>query len=287
MKNFISQIAKLKSVTQKLKIFNLLILLFAFFLYPIPYTLNPTYAESLDLTNVYDIGDKEAKDGDILIFEAGKEIRRTDLPYDIRLFGVLQEDPILVLERKDGTGKAIARSQIAEVNVTNINGSISPGDHITSSQIKGYGMKASQSGYSLGVAVEGFKEDQGVDLTFNNRKLKAGKIQVAVRIEFAELTNPRSTLRIFESIGTAFFRSSQDPQGFGQIVKYATAGIAVILALLFGMIILSRSLPKAIEALGRNPLARRSIQFSIILNIGLVVFIAAVGVIAALIILRL
>jgi hypothetical protein len=248
---------------------------------------SPVYAQSLDLTNIYDIGDKDAKDGDILIFEPEKEITRTDLPYDIRLFGVLQNSPTLVLQRKDETGKAVARSGIAEVNVTNVNGPINPGDHITTSQIKGYGMKATQSGYSLGVAVKAFDESSAESIDFNGQSVKAGKIQVAVQIEFAELTNPRSTLRIFEFIGTAFFRKAQDPQGLGQIIKYISAGIIIILSLAFGMIILSRSMPKAIEAMGRNPLARRSIQLTIILNIILMVFVTGIGIIAALVILKL
>ncbi len=267
--------------------FFVVIFLTFVFLYPIPYTLYPSHAQSLNLTNTYNVSDKDAQDGDILIFDPTQGIMRTNLPYDIHVFGVLEKFPTLVLKSVDNTGEPVARSGVTDVNVTNVNGPIKAGDYITTSEVKGFGMKASQSGYSLGIALKDFDESKASDLNNNGKSLKAGKVPTAIRVEFAELTNPRSTNRIFEAIGTAFFRNSQDPQGFGQIIKYVTAGIVMIMSLVSGMFILSKSMPKAIEALGRNPLARRSIQISMVISIIMVVFIVAVGMVSGLIILRL
>lgn len=256
-----------------IKKFIIFIFLFSFSLYTIPYTLYPIHAQS-DIANVYDLSDKEAKDGDILIITPEKGIERTNIPYDIHLFGVLQDKPLVVFKRVDETGKAVARSGVAQVNVTSANGPIKAGDGITSSETPGYGMKATLSGHIIGVATADFSEEKG-------------QIPVALKIEYADLTTARSANRLLQYIGTAFFKNVQDPQGFGLLLKSLIAGLIMIVSLAFGFIIISRSIPKAIEAIGRNPLARRSILISISLNIGFALAASLIGILASLIILRL
>lgn len=227
-----------------------------------------------DIANVYDIFDNEAKDGDILIITPEKGIIRTNIPYDIHLFGILQDEPLVAFKKVDGTGKAIARSGVAKVNVANVNGPIKAGDGITSSEIPGYGMKATISGHIIGVATADFNQEKG-------------QIPVALKIEYADLTTARSANRLLQYIGTAFFKNVQDPEGFGLLLKSLIAGLIMIISLAFGFVIISRSIPKAIEAIGRNPLARRSILISISLNIGFAIASSLIGIIASLIILRL
>lgn len=240
-----------------------------------------------DITNVFDIADKDTEDGDILIITPEQGITRTNIAYDIHLFGVLQESPLLVLQRVDETGRPVARSGMAEVNVTTFNGSIKAGDGITSSEISGYGMKATISGHIIGIATADFAETAGKKITYKDKQIVQGKVPVAVKIEYADLTTARSTNRLFQYIGASFFRNVQDPAGFGLLLKSLIAGVIILLSLAFGFIIISRSLPKAIEAIGRNPLARRSIILSIGLNIGFAITASLIGIIAALIILRL
>lgn len=227
-----------------------------------------------DIANVYDISDSEAKDGDILIITPEKGIERTNIPYDIHLFGVLQDEPLVAFKNVDDSGKAVARSGVAKVNVTNKNGGIKTGDGITSSDIPGYGMKATISGHIIGVATADFNEAKG-------------QVPVALKIEYADLTTARSANRLFQYVGAAFFKNVQDPEGFGLLLKSLIAGLIMIVSLIFGFVIISRSIPKAIEAIGRNPLARRSILISISLNIGFAIAASLIGIIAALIILRL
>lgn len=234
------------------------------------------YAQS-DIANVYDISDREAKDGDILVITPEKGITRTNIPYDIHLFGVLQDNPLVAFKKVDRTGKTVARSGMAQVNVTNKNGPIKAGDGITSSEIPGYGMKATISGHIIGVATADFSPSAD----------GKGQVTVALKIEYADLTTARSANRLLQYIGTAFFKNIQDPQGFGLLLKSLIAGLIMIISLVFSFIIISRSIPKAIEAIGRNPLARRSIILSIGLNIGFAIATSLIGIIAALIILRL
>lgn len=248
------------------------------------------HAESLDLTNVYDVNDKDAKEGDIVVFDPEKGIVRANLPYDIHLFGILQNQPILLIKRADGTGKPVARSGIAMVNVTLSNGPIKAGDYITSTTIPGLGMKATLSGNVIGIALNNSTQNDKYDqksCTLNPDSCPKDQINIAIKSEYAELTNPRSANRLFEYIGTSFFKNSQDPQGFGKIIKNVVAGIIMLVCIIFGLLIISRSIPKTLEAIGRNPMAKQSIQLALALNIAIVAFIIIGGIITALIVLRL
>ncbi len=76
-----------------------------------------------------------------------------------------------------------------------------------------------------------------------------------------------------------------DPN-FVNILRYILAGLAVLISFTIGFFTLARTIPKAMEALGRNPLARTTIQFGIVLNIIFTIGIGLVGVVAAIILLR-
>ena len=256
------------------KILFTLLLLF-FVLYPIPYTLYPTYAEqSIEVTSIYPIIDKEAVDGDILTTDTGG-LKRTIRSFDNKMFGVLQDNPLLVYQNRDTKGKPVVRSGIAQVNVTSINGSIKYGDYITTSNNSGKGQKASESGYVLGIALAKFDS------------AKPGQIPVAIRIEYAELSSPRFAGRLFGFIGAAFLENVKDPKNFGNIIRYIAAGLIILLSFTFSFLTFSRSISKSIEALGRNPLAKNAIQLSMVINIVLLVVTAIIGIIASILIIKL
>lgn len=246
----------------------------------------PVNAQS-DIAATYDLSGENIQSGDILIYKPETGISKSVIPYDFNIFGVKQDTPIAVFRRIDKTGNAVARSGIAQVNITTINGSIKTGDRITSSQIPGFGMKTGTSGYVLGVAMSSFEETDGQDFTFQDKKLRAGRIPVALKIEYAELTSPRSLNNFFSYLGTSFLQGVNDPRNLTQAVKYIFSGLILLIAISFSLVILIRSIPKSIEAIGRNPLARRTIMFSIILNIFIVIVITLAAILAAFIILRL
>ncbi len=239
------------------------------------YLLPITYAQtpSIDVTSLYDVTDQDAVNGDILMY-SDTGLKRADIIYSNKIFGVLQDKPLLVYRRPDNTGKPVIRSGTAEVNVTNAGGPIKKGDYITSSPTAGKGQKASQSGYVLGVALADMNDP-------------AGKIQVAIRIEYAELTNTRSVLRLLDAFNIAAFQTASNPQQGIQLIKYTSSGLIVILALILSILIFARSITKSIEALGRNPLARNAIMLSIVINAGLTVVTILIGVAAAFILLKL
>ena len=237
------------------------------------YTL-PVHAQGIEATSTFDIVDQDAKEGDILV-TTDKGLTRATKSFDNKMFGVVVNQPVLVYRSNDTKGKPVVRSGVVQVNVTTLNGPIKYGDYITSSSKTGKGQKATESGYVIGVALAEFNQ-QG-----------DGKIPVAIRVEYAELTNPRFAGRLFGFIGSSFLENINDPKKFGIVVRYIAAGLIVLLSFTFGFLTFSRSIVKSIEALGRNPLAKSTIQLSILINIALLVVTGIIGIVASILIIRL
>jgi F0F1-type ATP synthase membrane subunit c/vacuolar-type H+-ATPase subunit K len=156
----------------------------------------------------------------------------------------------------------------------------------------GKGAKSVASGYVVGVALQDFGDQDGEAVSYtppnggDPRQVRSGAITVAIKIEYAELTTARNANRLLEALNAAFFRNTQNPEQFVNIIRYILAGLAVVVSFLVGFFTLARTIPKGMEALGRNPLARNTIQFGMVLNIIFTVAIALVGIIAAVILLR-
>lgn len=257
---------------------SLLIVFFGWLLLPTTnYQLLTTNAQTsgVETTYTYPVADQQAIDGDILTSTA-QGLVRTSLSYDNRIFGVLQLKPLIVYRDNEKTGQPVLRSGIAQVNVVTTNGPISFGDYITSSTILGKGQKATETGYVIGVALD----------SYNGASGEVGKIPVALRIEYFENSNPRTIGRIFSFLGIAFLENVRDPQRLGIIIRYTIAGLIMLLSLLFSLLIFYKSVMKSIEALGRNPLAANSIFRSLAINIGLLFLTAIIGVVAAVLIIR-
>src|SRR3989338_11071483 len=115
--------------------------------------------------------------------------------------------------------------------------------------------------------------------TIEGKEVTIGTVPVALKIEFVELSTPRSTPRLIEQLTTALFQSAQDPSKFAEMVKYIIAGIVVLASFLTGFFTFSRSVANGVEAIGRNPLAKVSIYLSIAIT--------GVGIFASILIIRL
>ncbi len=249
----------------------------------------PVYAQNLDVVYVFDITDASAVNGDIVINTQDGLVRATK-PYDPHLFGILQSKATIIYRRIDGTGTPVTRTGVAQVNVSTLNGPIKTGDYIASSEIPGKGQKAGISGYTIGIALRDFDGTEGekTSVTVNNQTKEAiiGQIPVAVKIDYTEFSTSRSLNRTFDILNNALFKNVQDPDKFNSVVKYIAAAIAVFFSFIFSFFTFARSIPRAMEAMGRNPLAASSIRFSIIMNIVFIILSGLVGVVAAIIIIK-
>jgi F0F1-type ATP synthase membrane subunit c/vacuolar-type H+-ATPase subunit K len=230
---------------------------------------------SIDATLTYQTIDPKAVDGDILNSSNGNLIL-TNSTYSNHLFGVVQEQSVIVYRDVAHTGTPVATGGIVVVNVSGINGPIKKGDYVTSSTLPGKGMKATQSGYVIGTALEDFSGEAN----------STGKMQVSLRIEYAEIDTTRSINRLFEYFNAALFKNIQDPEEFTQIIRYLAAGLVILMSFAISFFTFSRTVSKGVEGIGRNPLAKNAIQFSMFLSAGLTVAIVLIGIVASFVIIR-
>jgi F0F1-type ATP synthase membrane subunit c/vacuolar-type H+-ATPase subunit K len=228
----------------------------------------------LGVATLVKITDKAAVDGDIVTFsERGYVL--ADRAYDPRIFGILTDNPAVTLENKpasDTTQRYVVSTGKAYVRVSTQNGGIKAGDLIATSKVKGIGQKATQDGYVVGTALEGYD---------NANTQAVGKILVSLNFAFqSSVTGLRTNLLDNLNLAlTAPFLSS------GTTLRYIFAALCVLLAFGIGMGYFGRVTRAGVEALGRNPLARRVIMVSVIINAVLTLVTLAIGLGAAYLIL--
>lgn len=222
----------------------------------------------------YQISDQQAVVGDIMTTSSTGLVRSVN-DYDMHIFGVLTDTAIVLIKSADPTFKPIAQAGTALVNVTDANGEIKKGDYVTTSaKNPGKGQKATISGYVVGVAL--------ADLSGNQ-----GTVLVAVKPEYAEISNARTLSRLLNYFTAGLFKNVSDQGQFPMVMRYIIAGLIMMTTAAISFFTFSRSVPKAIEAIGRNPLAKSSIMISLALSIGLVIVTLAIGLVASVVILKL
>ena len=225
-----------------------------------------------DVASSYLIDDKQAVAGDILVNDTGKLVRAS-VEHDLRIFGVLTETAIIVVRSSDPDYKPVVRSGTASVNAVSTNGQIKKGDYVTSSATPGKAAKATISGYVLGTALEDLSQNTGV-------------ISVSIRPEYAEISNARTLARLLNYLTGDLFRNVKDQGQLPMVLRYLIAGLVMLACITISFFTFSRSVPKAIEAIGRNPMARSTIMLSLSMSIGLVIATIALGLIASIVILK-
>ncbi len=227
---------------------------------------------SFAVANNVPIKDKIIHDGDIVsTTSTGFVLTRT--PYDSSMNGVVSNDAaiIFVVAGEERTYPVVS-SGTAQVNCSNKEGSIKKGDLVTSSTDAGTCVKSTQAGYVLGTALEDFKPEA-----------TEGKLRVALNIHYVtpSFTLSSSLSDIFKLSAIASYEQPLT------VFKYVIAAIVVICSFVFGFWYFGRIARTGVEALGRNPLASRMIQFGIIINVIITVAIIGAGLILALVIIRL
>lgn len=210
------------------------------------------------------VADNDAQDGDIICTYTDGNARCNE-EYDAAIFGVISDSPAASLtdtEVKDG--RLIVTSGISSIRVSSAGGNIADGDFITSSSVPGVGMKANRNGYVVGKAIEGYE---------NSDAGQVNKIQILVSVHpEGKLTGTRGNLLQFirQGISVPVFSPVES-------LRYLLAVLIVVISFTLGMIYFGRASRAGIEAVGRNPLAKQTIQFTVIMNIVLTIVIVLVG----------
>lgn len=199
------------------------------------------------------VEETDIEDGDIISLVDGI-FQLSQSPFDPAILGVVSAEPALALTT-DGVARqvTIVSSGNAPVRVSTINGEIKKGDFITTTIIPGIGGKATGYGHVLGVALEDFSAESIETI---------GRIRITINIQ---LITPLTQFRI-DSLLT-----------FRYILAFLIASVSVI----GGFMYFGKVAKSGVEALGRNPLAARLIQFGVLLNLLLTSGIIVVGVLVA------
>ncbi len=195
----------------------------------------------------------DAEEGDIVSFTSGR-YRLSEEPLDDHMFGVVSARSAVMLGHAGGTeGSNVVFAGKSFVRVSTINGEIHAGDFISSSIIPGIGAKVDGYGEILGIALADYRESDHE---------KIGKIPVAINI----------------GVNTPLTRFAAKPiEG----LRYLLAFIIGMSSVIVGFVYFGKVTRSGVEALGRNPLAARLIQFGVILNLLLTFGIMIVGGIVA------
>jgi len=232
------------------------------------------YAQEQDFTGTavnLEINDKNVPVGSIISgSENGYIISPSE--YDSGIYGVATNTPAITLESvSDDSLTPVVYSGQTRVLVSTKNGEIKKNDLITSSNTPGVGMKATSDGFVLGTALEDFSNNE------------IGMILVNVSPHYYDTAESAyENNNIFYLLKNARESIYLSPL---EALRYLIAALIVLLAFIIGFVYFGRVAQKGIEAVGRNPLAGRFIEFSVILNIILTALIIVVGLAIAYLIL--
>lgn len=232
-----------------------------------------TNAASLSLSNYIPIIDKQVKDGNIII-STSKGYSLSHQPYEQNIVGVVSQNSAIVFSgQSNANSYPIVSSGKTSILVSTLNGPIKKGDLVTTSSITGVGMRASRSGYVLGMALSEFTDK-------DNKQI--GVVQVALNIHFATLNIKLgdNLLDIFKLSSLATYEQPLT------VFKYFIAALIVFSSFFFGFFVFGKVAGKGVEALGRNPLASKMIGVGIVMNVIITVVVILSGLGLALVILR-
>lgn len=230
---------------------------------------------SLGIANYYPVEGSNIKNGDIVSF-SNKGYFQSSKPYDPMVIGVVVSKPAVSLSLANPAKNSypVVSSGNVEVNVASVNGNIDVGDLITTSSVKGVGMKATKTGYVIGSATTSYSSSD---------PKAVGKVMITLNLHYAYLNS--STLSSLKDVfNLSLLATYESPSA---VFKYAIAGIVIVLSAIIGFLSFGRAANTGVEALGRNPLAGKFIEFGIFLNVLITIGIIAAGLGIAIFIIRL
>lgn len=244
-----------------------------------------------NIARTLNINDKAAVDGDIMsISKTADTLTRSAVTSDQHMFGVLISNPLMVYRTLPTI--PVAKDGEAIVNVTTLGGPIAVGDYVTSSPIAGKGQAAQGvAGYMVGAALEAFNGKGATQsVTYQGKKYQLGRIRVTIGIGPASPIITKAAggfLGTMKQLATAILYNISTSQQTERLVRYILAVIIAVVIFYISYRTFGTNVTKGMEAIGRNPLAKGSIQAMLTLNIILLLISCLAGVALALVIISL
>lgn len=241
----------------------------------------------IDVARTLGITDEGAVEGDIVSLTTESEIVELSKTLgDAKMYGVLVKDPLVVYRTRDTM--PVVRTGEVMVNVTTFGGPIAQGDYVTSSEIAGKGQKATNNmrGYMLGYALTSLGDGDGEGLDYQGKSYRQGQIRVLINIRPISYTggNIMATLQQVQASSLDVIR---DQKSRDRYIRYLIALLIVVAVVYFSYRTFGRNVTKGIEGIGRNPLAKVSIQSMIVLNMILIGAVCLGGMVLALLVISL
>lgn len=267
--------------------------LFSLLLFFFVGSLHPVMAQDLhfNIARTIVIDDPAAVDGDVMSLSLKKEtLVRASKTGDERTFGVLITNPVMVYRTLSTL--PVTRDGEAVVNVTMMGGAIEVGDYITSSPIVGKGQKAEGlAGYMVGVALGNFDGTGASESAeFSGKKYAVGRVKINVGIGPASPVITKAAggiLGTLRQFATAIIFNISTSKQAERIIRYILAVLIAVIIIWVSYRTFGKNVTKGIEAIGRNPLAKGSIQTMITLNIILLALSCIAGIVLSLVIISL
>lgn len=246
--------------------------------------LSSAQIRGLDIAQRYQLADETFTYGDIVVYDkATLQYRRSGTRVDPLVFGVAVESPVFLLD--DGTaGVPIVQTGEVLVNVVAENGPIAAGDYITTSTVRGKGERANTEDlYLVGIALAGFS---GLEAEVAGEEEGVSYGQVPVLLSIGHVSKVADVLP-----GTTV-PSGEDKTGFTEatilnVIQYAVAAFIAVGSVLIAFRNFGPNIRTGLDSIGRNPLAKASIQSMITLNVVLIALISLGGLFISLAILLL
>lgn len=222
---------------------------------------------SLGIAIPTDVAYENPENGDILCSKAGGVVLCNE-NYDPSILGVVTTEASVAFRHEDDESLPLVISTgNAIVKVSSSNGNIEVGDLITSSETPGVGQKADLNGFVLGMALEPYQSDD---------PNAVGTVYVSINIHpvASFLGSPTN---IIGSLRQALSVPVLSPVA---TFRYLLAFLIALIAFALGFYYFGRVIKTGVEAIGRNPLAKREIQFVVLVNIliTLVIIVAGLGI---------
>ena len=234
------------------------------------------------IPSTYTVIGENVQSGDVISFDPLTNIYSPSvIPKDEDMFGVIDTAPIVVF--RSGASK-VPVVQIGEVrvNVTTLNGEIKTGDSITTSEVPGKGQRFERGeGYILGYALESFDESKSTTtISINGEEVLVGTIRVLLNIgpSLDEFSDPLSQATIFVR------EDGETETGLETIFRYITAALFALGTVFVVLKTFGPNIGRGVISVGRNPLAKTSIQAMVVFNVILILSISIVAFIISLLI---
>lgn len=190
------------------------------------------------------------------------------------------ENSLLSLTNGSATQTQVASSGEVQVLVSDINGSVKRGDHITASPLSGVGMKTTTNARVLGIAQGDMPDGDTSKQTYKDASgtehtVKIGTVPVQINISYY-FKEPDKTLvpSALQNVANSLAGKEVSTMPILISVAIFTVMIVVVASIIYSLI------KNSIISVGRNPLSQSAVYRGVIQLSALVLAILGVGVVA-------